>query len=253
MAIGCHPAGGLIATQEIEFDGCEWLNISKLNLSTLPVMSIFFVLFKMVTIYLVCKFFFGRDDVFSDSTASIIIDLNIIFVLPNALRTTCIVLMSNCSHYYGDIPQNSLFHQNQILDHWILFPFQIFCCNFGATHIIHHFVPMQPFYIRELVYRRVRDSMESKGIRRNDFGILLRANRYHKDTPHESLPSTFSSKIIRSMLPESFVLPVWCYSSFIIGYPLFIFWDQVTSYFLFKRILNKYILKNTADSTKKLS
>jgi hypothetical protein len=60
-----------------------------------------------------------------------------------------------CSHYYGDIPENDVFFQvrcwdstfcgrprlrahtrwlvqTQILDHWIFYPMQLFCFNFGA-------------------------------------------------------------------------------------------------------------------------
>jgi hypothetical protein len=51
-------------------------------------------------------------------------------------------------------------------------------CNAGATHIVHHYVPGQPFYIRELVYRRVKDVMIAQGVRYNDLGIVRRGNRY---------------------------------------------------------------------------
>jgi hypothetical protein len=66
-------------------------------------------------------------------------DLNVLLTLPNTVRQACLMLMSNTSHYYGDIPPNDVFYQNQIVDHPIVWPFQLFCFNFGATHILHHY------------------------------------------------------------------------------------------------------------------
>lgn len=51
---------------------------------------------------------------------------------------------------------------------------------------MHHYVPGQPFYIRELVYRRVKQFMIDKGVRYNDFGIVSRGNRYFDDSYHDS-------------------------------------------------------------------
>ena len=51
-----------------------------------------------------------------------------------------------------------VFFQTQILDHWLLYPFQLFCFNFGATHIMHHFVTRQPFYLRQVAVSLSTDS-----------------------------------------------------------------------------------------------
>jgi len=105
-------------------------------------------------------------------------------VLPNFIRQSCLVLMSNTSHYYGDIIESSVYYQNQILDHWSLYGFQLFCCNFGATHIIHHYVPYQTFYTRTLCYtNELKKLMIDNGIRNNDFDVISRANRYFSVTP----------------------------------------------------------------------
>ena len=74
-------------------------------------------------------------------------------LLPNTVRQFCLILMSSYSHYYEDIPANDVYVQNQILRGWYFWPMQMFCCNFGATHIIHHYVIQQPFYLRLWVAR----------------------------------------------------------------------------------------------------
>ena len=40
-------------------------------------------------------------------------------------------VISTYCHYYGDIPERDVFFQTQILDHPLLYPFQLFCFNFG--------------------------------------------------------------------------------------------------------------------------
>ena len=86
--------------------------------------------------------------------------------------------MSSYSHYYGDIPKRDIFFQNQILSNWMLIPFQAFCFNFGATHIIHHYVINQPFYLRQMVAHAAQAEMKRQGTRINDLGTFVRANRW---------------------------------------------------------------------------
>lgn len=105
-------------------------------------------------------------------------DLTVLLVLPNVLRQSCLVLMSSYSHYYEDIPERDVFFQNQILSSWLLLPFQIFCFNFGATHIIHHYVMNQPFYLRQMVASAASAEMKRQGTRVNDVGAFRRANRW---------------------------------------------------------------------------
>lgn len=102
----------------------------------------------------------------------------ILWIGPNVLRHACLALLSSYSHYYGDIVPGDIMQQNQILNSWWVFPFQWFACNFGAEHIIHHFVVDQPFYIRHMVRYQAWYIMKQYGIRENDFGIVQRANRY---------------------------------------------------------------------------
>jgi len=102
----------------------------------------------------------------------------VLYVGPNTLRHASIAFVSSSSHYYGDIPDNAVYYQNQILDHWLLLPLQAFCFNFGATHVLHHYVVRQPFYIRQLVAPGVLPVLLEEGVRRNDLGTFRRANRW---------------------------------------------------------------------------
>lgn len=52
-----------------------------------------------------------------------------------------------------------------------------FAFNFGKTHILHHYVVEQPFFVRELVFDRVEPVLPKSGVRFNDFGVVRRANR----------------------------------------------------------------------------
>ncbi len=106
-------------------------------------------------------------------------DVAILMVLPNMLRQCCLNMIASYCHYYGDIPENSVFYQNQILDHWLLWPIQLFCFNFGATHIIHHYIPNQPFYLRQMLAQKTLEVMVQNGVRKNDLAVIFRDNRYY--------------------------------------------------------------------------
>ena len=105
--------------------------------------------------------------------------LLVLWVLPNTLRHAAIVSMSSSSHY-TDIERGQLVQQNQILDHPLFWPLQLFCWNFGATHVLHHFVVQQPFWRRTLVFGSVRDTLVEQGVRANDLGSFKRANRWRR-------------------------------------------------------------------------
>jgi hypothetical protein len=45
---------------------------------------------------------------------------------------------------------------------------------------MHHFVVSQPFYLRQMVAHKVYPVMKENGVRFNDFGSILRANRFAK-------------------------------------------------------------------------
>lgn len=105
--------------------------------------------------------------------------LAVVWILPNALRAFCLNSITTLMHYYGDV--DSLLKQCQVLNHWALLPVHLLCFNFGSTHTIHHFLVTQPFYLRQMVARKVHPVMKENGIRFNDFSSLFRANRFAKE------------------------------------------------------------------------
>ena len=104
----------------------------------------------------------------------------VVWILPNLLRALCLHNITAALHYYGDV--DSLIKQCQVMNHWSLIPIQLFCFNFGATHAMHHFVVSQPFYLRQMVAKQVHPVMKENGVRFNDFGSILRANRFSKES-----------------------------------------------------------------------
>ncbi|NKF22090.1 fatty acid desaturase [Solimonas sp. C16B3] len=102
----------------------------------------------------------------------------VVWLAPNVLRVFCLHFVSSNMHYYGDIDTNNIVQQCQVLNPWWLWPAQLFCFNFGATHAIHHFVVNQPFYVRQLTARAAHRVMRDNGVRFNDYGVFGRANRW---------------------------------------------------------------------------
>lgn len=104
--------------------------------------------------------------------------LTVIWIAPNVLRVACLQFLSSNMHYFGDVEQGNVLQQTQVLNRWFLAPLQLLCCNFGSTHSIHHFVPSDPFYVRQLTAPVAHRIMRDNGVRFNDLGTFRRANRY---------------------------------------------------------------------------
>jgi hypothetical protein len=102
----------------------------------------------------------------------------VVYMLPALLRTFCLHFISSNMHYYGDVEARNPLQQTQVFNAWWLFPFHLFCFNFGSTHAIHHFVVKETFYIRQLTARKAHAAMRENGVRFNDFATFRRANRY---------------------------------------------------------------------------
>ncbi|MFT3924447.1 MAG: fatty acid desaturase [Myxococcales bacterium] len=104
--------------------------------------------------------------------------LVVVLVIPNVLRSFCLHFVSSNIHYYEDIESRNIVQQTQVwCSPWVI-PLQLFCFNFGSTHAIHHFVVQEPFYLRQLIAGEAHKVMREHGVRFNDFGTLLRANRW---------------------------------------------------------------------------
>lgn len=229
MAVSMHPFGGLLVSDDISKDA-KFFNTLTLQLHNAPMGLVFFITNLSFLTYnlLFFAYFILNYDVNTIpgiyTFFPFIRILAVCLCFPNLLRQGCLVLMSNSSHYYGDIPMNTVFYQNQILDSWLTFPFQLFCFNFGATHIVHHYVPSQPFYIRHFTARSIKAFMISMGVRNNDFGILWRSNRYTVD-PNEDAKHRLYGKC-------------WFAACAMIGFPLYILWDLLIFFKFSNNVLN---------------
>jgi fatty acid desaturase len=100
----------------------------------------------------------------------------VVLIAPNVIRSACLNFITSNMHYYGNV--DNLLQQTQILDRWYFMPLQLFCCNFGSTHSIHHFVVNQPFYIRQLVAKNAHEVMREQGVRHNDLSTFVTTNRW---------------------------------------------------------------------------
>lgn len=103
----------------------------------------------------------------------------VVLIAPNVLRSACLNFITSNMHYYGNV--HNLLQQTQILDRWYFLPLQLFCCNFGSTHSIHHFVVSQPFYLRQLVAKNAHKVMREQGVRHNDLRTFVTSNRRATD------------------------------------------------------------------------
>ena len=176
-----HPMGGLILFPRIKRE-CPEFRPLHLTLLSLPTYALFLVTWESFSGYVRVQtgWALQYDPAHFLPAAGWpwVRDLTVLLVLPNVLRQSCLVLMSSYSHYCEDIPERDVFFQNQILSNWMLFPFQLFCFNFGATHIVHHYVVNQPFYLRQMVAHAAQAEMRRQGTRINDLGTFVRANRW---------------------------------------------------------------------------
>ena len=107
----------------------------------------------------------------------------VIWILPNYIRSFSLQFVSSNMHYYGDIDPRDVIKQTQVLNPWWMVPFQLFCCNFGSTHAIHHFVVKEPFYIRQMTSKTAHKVMKEVGVRFNDLGTFKRVNRWGEYKP----------------------------------------------------------------------
>lgn len=105
--------------------------------------------------------------------------LAVVWIIPNFIRSFSLQFISSNMHYYGDIDPRDVIKQTQVLTPWWLMPFQIFCCNFGSTHAIHHFVVKEPFYVRQMTSKTAHKVMKEVGVRFNDIGTFKRVNRWN--------------------------------------------------------------------------
>lgn len=103
--------------------------------------------------------------------------LMVVLIVPNIVRSSSLNFVTSCMHYYGGV--TNMLEQTHVLTSRVFIPFHLFCFNFGKTHSIHHFVPNQPFYLRQMLSKKVLNVMREHGVRFNDFASIKQANFYN--------------------------------------------------------------------------
>ncbi|KAL9648769.1 hypothetical protein ABK040_003704 [Willaertia magna] len=187
-ALILNPFANVMILEDIEHDNVDWNRLS-IVLTSIPSVGVFAVMWFVFSEYLrqFTGLTFGTYDPATYLPLwawPLVRDLAVLIVGPNTLRQSCLNIMASYSHYYGDVPEGSVFYQCQVIDSIWCLPFQLFCFDFGRTHIIHHFVPNQPFYLRHMLAPKAVEELVKQGIRRNDFGIVSRNNRYYENSKH---------------------------------------------------------------------
>ncbi len=144
-----------------------------------PIATAYFVVLYTMIIYHGLNLFVPMATYVPDMLMPVIEVFNflmVVLVLPNILRSASLNFVTSSMHYYGGV--NSVHNQTHVLTSKWFMPFHFFCFNFGKTHTIHHFVPNQPFYIRQWISKKVNEVMAQNGVRFNDFKSIRNANLY---------------------------------------------------------------------------
>jgi len=184
LAMAVHPFANILQFDTVwRESGMPMALFYKQIFQNGPTIVIFAVLIHLFFLHLVnfyvypLKFLFLLGPIL---TWPFVRDTMVVWLLPNLIRNMSLIFMTTSCHYYGDIPKGYVYFQNQIINHPLLWPFQIFCFNFASTHIIHHYVPSQPFYLRQMIAHPVHAEMIRQGVRNNDFGVVFRSNGFKR-------------------------------------------------------------------------
>ncbi|MAD88582.1 MAG: hypothetical protein CMK64_02665 [Pseudoalteromonas sp.] len=157
-----------------EIKGFKFLKVFNAGF---PITSAYFAILYSVIAYHVVQFIQPFElPVWGADLLAVAEFLMVVLIVPNMIRSTSLNFVTSSMHYYGGVT-NLLEQTHVITSRWFL-PFQLFCFDFGRTHTIHHFVPNQPFYIRQLISKKIQPIMAQHGVRFNDLQSLKYANRY---------------------------------------------------------------------------
>lgn len=156
-------------------------SVRQLLSATLPLASLYFLSWYVFLLFHAYDALFGgiAGGSYPDWLVLLMDGIDFIVVVliaPNFIRSACLNFITSNMHYYGNV--HNLLQQTQILDRWYFMPLQLFCCNFGSTHSIHHFVVNQPFYLRQLVASKAHQVMREQGVRHNDLSTFVTSNRW---------------------------------------------------------------------------
>lgn len=159
-----------------EIDG---FSFSRVFNAGFPITTAYFVILYSVIVFHLTALFIPLENYLPSVALSLVQVFNflmVVLILPNIIRSTSLNFVTSSMHYYGGV--NNVFEQTHVLTSRLFALFHLFCFNFGKTHTIHHYVPNQPFYIRQLISKKVNDIMAKEGVRFNDFHSIRNANAY---------------------------------------------------------------------------
>nr|WP_136252626.1 fatty acid desaturase [Ningiella ruwaisensis] len=148
-----------------------------------PVTTLYFIVLYSVLAFHGLNLFFPIESstpAWALSIMQVFEFLMVVLIIPNIIRSSSLNFVTSCMHYYGGV--NNLHEQTHVLSSRLFTPFHLFCFNFGRTHTIHHYVPNQPFYIRQFISKKINKVMAENGVRFNDFESIRNANYYSPNT-----------------------------------------------------------------------
>lgn len=170
---------GLILFRKVYEKEIKGFSFSKVFHAAFPIATAYFVVLYSMIVYHALNMFVPMESYTPALLAPVVSlfeFLMIVLVLPNIIRSTSLNFVTSSMHYYGGV--SNLHQQTHIITSKWFIPFHLFCFNFGQTHTIHHFVPNQPFYIRQWISNKVNQVMKQQGVRFNDFESLKNANAF---------------------------------------------------------------------------
>lgn len=170
---------GLILFRKVYEKEINGFSFSKVFHAAFPIATAYFVVLYSMIIYFGLSLFIPVNEyipAFIMPVVDVFKFLMVVLVLPNIVRSSSLNFVTSSMHYYGGV--TNLHQQTHVINSKWFMPFHLFCFNFGKTHTIHHFVPNQPFYIRQLISKKINEVLKQQGVRFNDFKSLRNANAY---------------------------------------------------------------------------
>ena len=170
---------GMLARRKTLAKEVDEFSVMRLLNSAFPIATFYFIGWYSFLLFHAYDALWGVATSYPGWLMAVMDVLNfvvVVLIAPNFIRSGCLNFVTSHMHYYGGV--EIILQQTQVLKGWFMFPFHLFCFNFGSTHGIHHFVVGQPFYIRQMVAKVAHKVMEENGVRFNDLKTFVNANRY---------------------------------------------------------------------------
>jgi len=170
---------GLIISQKRFKKEIAGFSFFKVFNAGFPIATCYFVILYSVIAFYIVDLFIPlslNSPSWLLSTMNVFEFLMVVLIVPNIIRSSSLNFVTSSMHYYGGV--NNILEQTHVLTSRLFMPFHLFCFNFGKTHTIHHFVPNQPFYLRQMLSKKILKVMAQNNVRFNDFDSIKNANVY---------------------------------------------------------------------------